>query len=302
LGFKGQYHPNQRGFDEFYGLLGGSRSYFPSPSPEKDVKHYKNIEKNGEHVKEDSVTYITDDFTNAALAFIERRKNDPFFMYLSYTAAHSPFEAKEEDLKEVSHIKDEKHRIIAAMVQSMDKNVGRVVALMKSLGLHENTMYVYLNDNGGIKESDNGKLKSNKGKLYEGGIKVPMFISYRPKIEPGQRYPHMVSALDLLPTSLAVAGQDSIEDERVVGKNLLHYLGTEEKPHERLLFKFWSQKAIRKGDYKLYLNGKTKTHELYNIQKDPYEKSDLLKSHPELAKALQQELDDWVGQLPEQMW
>jgi len=131
LGEPEQYHPLQRGFDEFYGFLGGSRSYWPIKSPGVGAAMMRNHQRLNE---EEQITYTTDNLTDAALDFIERHKDRPFFVYLSYNAVHTPMHAKEEDIEQCADISPQRRRIYAAMTRSMDQNVGRVTKAGHVLG------------------------------------------------------------------------------------------------------------------------------------------------------------------------
>jgi arylsulfatase A-like enzyme len=161
LGDGGPFHPNRRGFDHFCGMITGSHDYFPTAEKNQ-------LERNGAKLKEFSSPYLTTFFTDEALRFIKaERKEQPWFLFLSYNAPHTPMQATEEDLALYAHIKDKKRRTYAAMMHSLDQNVGRVLKHLEDSGERKNTLVVFLSDNGGAPDnaSWNGPLSSTKGTL-----------------------------------------------------------------------------------------------------------------------------------------
>ena len=310
LGSLDKYHPNNRGFDHFYGLLGGSRSYFDH-QVKKDTGPLKLLQRNGVTVDKPGQGYTTDILTDDALAFIDSNKHQPFMMYLSYNAVHSPMDAKAEDLAKVSaDISDPKRRKLAAMTHSLDANVGRVTAKLNTLGLTDNTLVVFLNDNGGATDnaSDNGSLRGTKGSTFEGGLRVPMALSWPGKIKAGSHYDERVISLDLLPTLLAATATPVIAGTaKMDGVDLLPYLSGDKSgaPHQSLFFKFYSGTAHIKDDWKW---GKMKVLDdkgnkvlktfLFNLKQDPGEQINLLDSHKDKAAELSGEWRQWHSQMP----
>ena len=171
LGEKEHNHPNNRGFDEFFGFIGGSRSYFPIENP----NHQQMLQHNGEKVKFDG--YLTDRLGDYSVDFIENNKEKPFMMYLAYNAVHTPMEAKEEDLKKY---KDHPRQKLAAMTWSVDQNIGKLTSKLRELQIDKNTLIFFLSDNGGAynNQSKNGILKGWKGNKFEGGHRVPFVLSW----------------------------------------------------------------------------------------------------------------------------
>ncbi|MCK5135884.1 MAG: sulfatase-like hydrolase/transferase [Bacteroidales bacterium] len=170
------HHPNNRGFDHFCGMLGGSHNYFPR-------KGKNEIERNGEKVHSFSSPYLTDFFTDEALMWIDARIH-PWFMFLSYNAPHTPMQATDEDLVACSHIQDEGRRTYAAMVYALDRGVGRIIQKLKDKGMYENTLIIFFSDNGGSTNnySWNGPFSGSKGNCREGGIRVPMIWQWPAQI------------------------------------------------------------------------------------------------------------------------
>ncbi len=182
MGITQPFHPNTRGFDDFYGFLGGGHMYFPeryrgiyerqSRTGKKYINEYVlPLEHNGKEVRE--TEYLTDAFSREAVRFIQGAAADsqPFFLHLAYNAPHTPLEAKEEDLKQYANITDKKRQIYAAMVHAVDRGVGEVVDTLKSTSEFDDTLIIFLSDNGGKTSSGatNRPLSKGKGSVYEGG-------------------------------------------------------------------------------------------------------------------------------------
>ena len=214
LGSDEGYRPNERGFDDFYGFLGGGHNYFPEQFKAAYARQKKNGNKviwdylhplthNGVDV--DETEYITDALSREASRFITdaSKKEDPFFLYLSYNAPHTPLEAKEEDLKLFQHIKDKKRRTYAAMVYAVDRGVKNIVENLKATGQYENTLIVFFSDNGGKLKAGatNYPLREGKGSACEGGYRTPMFFHWPNVVPAGQTFNHTISALDFSETA-----------------------------------------------------------------------------------------------------
>jgi arylsulfatase A-like enzyme len=312
LGELPKYHPNQRGFDEFYGFLGGSRSYWPLKNP----GHGTAIRRDQEAVDELSeITYLTDNFTDAAMDFIERNRAQPFFVYLSYNAVHGPFHAKEEDLEQCRKIEPKNRWMVSAMTKSMDDNIGRLLAQLDRLALTENTLIVFLNDNGGTQGTAhcNGSLRGFKGTYWEGGIRVPFIASWPAQLPKGKRFEHPVSALDLLPTCLAAGGGAMDPAWAMDGVNLLPYFRGQREgpPHKTLFWRFWRVAVAREGPWKLLRVAENPLKEnrrllaplmLINLEDDPGETTNLAGAFPEITQALLQKLEAWEESLAQPRW
>lgn len=174
-------HPNSRGFDEFYGFMAGSRSYFPIESPTKNNM----LQHNGTRVKFEG--YLTDVLGDQSLKYVEENKDQPFFMYLAYNAVHTPMEAKAEDLEKY---KNHPRKTLAAMTWSLDQNVGNLRDKLSKLGILDNTLIYFLSDNGGAHNNDSkmGPLKGWKGNKFEGGHRVPFVVSWHKAKWDGQGF------------------------------------------------------------------------------------------------------------------
>lgn len=313
LGLQPAFHPNERGFDHFCGMLSGGHTYFPKTDDNK-------LERNGNPLTEFSSAYLTTFFTDEALRFIDSAETDkPWFLFLSYNAPHTPMEATEEDLARYAHIEDQKRRTYAAMMHSLDANVGRVIAHLEQTGARETTLVVFLSDNGGATNNGswNGALSGAKGTLLEGGVRVPFFLSWPGTLPAGGTHEAPVSGLDLLPTFLAAADSKPLplrqplshEDPKNFrrgikaygaydGINLLPVLkGTGTAPERLLFWRLQGQAAVRKGPDKLI----TLTHrpaQLFRPGEDPGERSDRAGEDAATLAELFEELGRWQSLLP----
>jgi arylsulfatase A-like enzyme len=316
LGAAPQFHPQRRGFDEFFGFLGGGHSYFPGAGAP--------IYRGNEVVKEQA--YLTDAFAREAVAFIERHKERPFFLELAFNAVHTPMHATDDRLARFSSIKDERRRTYAAMLTALDEAVGRVLATLRTAGLEENTLIVFFSDNGGptmlgttINGSRNDPLRGSKRTTLEGGIHVPFAVQWKGTLPAGAVYTQPVIQLDVLPTALAAAGLDSSADSRLDGVNLLPFLKGQAKsaPHETLYWRLGAQSAVRHGDWKLVRYDQTldtpgatsvpghltvTPPRLYNLAQDPGEAHDLSASHAAKAAELLGLWTAWDAQLAQPLW
>lgn len=285
LGGSPIHHPLHRGFDEFYGFLHGTGYYTTRlGGPNGDFVRR-------EHEIVDEITYMTDDFSDAAIDFIERKKDEPFFLFISYNAPHGPFRAPQSAIDSVvlEPGVDESARIHVAMINVLDEGIGRVRAKLIELGLDENTMIIFTNDNGGhsLENGMNAPLRGKKGTHYEGGLRVPFIMSWPAALSPGQTFTKPISTLDVFATSIELAGATPAElNDPIDGKNLVNYLervdGTPadpSEPHEAL---FWRdgngwQWSVLKNGFKLKGGSNATVHptEMYNLSNDLSETTDL---------------------------
>lgn len=196
--------------------------------------------------------YMTDYLSDEACAFIRRHQDKPWFFFLSYNAPHTPMVAKPDKLAKYSHLSGTR-RVLAAMMDSMDEGIGKVVEEIRATGQAENTMVWFLSDNGGEtphNASLNGPLAGRKGHLFEGGIRVPFIVAFPGTLPAGKVVGEPVSALDILPTSMAMAGATSIP-AIYDGHNILPWLtGAAAAPDRDLFWSFWGNYALRDGDLK----------------------------------------------------
>lgn len=302
LGHQKQFRPTSRGFDEFYGFWSGSRSYFPLENPGE----MNAIRRGDEAISEaEEIKYTTDDLTTATLDFIQRNKDNPFFIYLAYNAVHGPMHAKEEHLKQLDYIPMRKRHIYAAMTVSLDENVGRLTQTLKNLGLEQDTLVIFINDNGGATSngSDNAQLRGMKGSKWEGGIRVPFAVKWPGVLPAGKTYEEPIISLDLLPTSLAAAGGTWNGEKELDGVNLLPYLKGEktDAPHEILFWRRGVAAAVRKGKWKLIRVTGNPTL-LFDLEKDVSETKNLADQYPQIVNELSDALADWEKELIPPKW
>jgi arylsulfatase A-like enzyme len=315
LGVAAKFHPLQRGFDEFFGFLGGAHTYFADKSA--------TILRGHESIKEKE--YLTDAFGREAVAFIDRNKAKPFFLYLSFNAVHTPMEADDARLKLFDKVENKTRRTYCAMLFAMDQAIGKVTAKLKDLGLEEDTLIFFFSDNGGptmpgttVNGSNNHPLRGSKRTTLEGGIRVPFVVAWKGKLPAGKTYDMPVIQLDVLPTALAAAGAPLDKSEKIDGVDLLPFLTGAQagRPHEVLFWRFGSQMAIREGDWMLVKydaaveGGKSDKKaapgvagpKLYNLADDIGQTKDLMASHAEKARVLQSRWDAWNRELAAPRW
>lgn len=319
LGSAPKFHPLERGFDEFFGFLGGAHPYFPGAANANPKKanaknaNRKNANRNNannsilrgrEAIEEPE--YLTDAFAREAVGYIDRHKSQPFFLYLPFNAVHNPQHAKPEHLERFASIADERRRTYAGMLTALDDAVGQVLDKLQAEQLTERTLVVFISDNGGppVNGSTNTPLSGQKATTWEGGIRVPFVLSWPGRVPAGKSYDEPVIQLDLLPTILAATGTAIDDSAKLDGVNLLPHITGEktEAPHKSLYWRFGEQIALRQGDWKLLkVRGDAKPR-LYNLKEDIGEKHDLAAENAELVSRLQDEWDAWNATLIAPKW
>ena len=302
LGNADRFYPNQRGFDYFYGLREGSRSYFYNPEREDKPTSNKRIEQNGQTVSFDG--YLTDVLGRQAARFIAEDSERPFFLFLSFTAPHGPMHATEDDLRRFAEIADKKRRTYAAMVWAMDRAIGRVLEQLEQSGRADDTLLWFLSDNGGATNngSVNLPLAGHKGIKFEGGIRVPFLLRWPKRFGEGRVYDRMVSSMDIFATSLAAAGGD-VRTADLDGENLVPYLTGEKSgnPHQELYWhKLWFS-AMRDGAWKL-IYVKDYGYALYDLSTDPNETSNRAGQDPRRVDSMKQRLNAWKAEMESPRW
>ncbi len=288
LGSADQFHPLARGFQEYFGFLGGAHPYFPG----KGVPILRG--KSDAMEKE----YLTDAFRREAIDFIDRHQKEPFCLCLTFNAVHKPLEATDKYLQRFPEIKDDMRRTYAAMMSAMDDAIGAVLAKLRTAGLEENTLIFFISDNGGpvgINGSSNHPLRGVKATTWEGGIRVPWLMQWKGHLPAGTTYDQPVIQLDILPTALAAVGADPPTDRPLDGVNLLPFVQGKERgaPHGALFWRFGNQNAIRMGDWVLVEAKGSKGKELYNLRTDISQSKDLAPTQPQYVRELQAAWDEW---------
>lgn len=322
LGGTARFHPLRRGFDEFFGFLHEGHYYVPPPwlnhttwlrrrtlpdgskgrwvsqdrqtiwsthmgGFEPDYDANNPILRNSQPVEEKQS--LTNAFTREAVDFIQRHKEQPFFLYLAYNAVHSPLQADNAYLKSFAHIDDVQRRIFAAMLSQLDDGVGRILETVKQEKLTERTLIVFLSDNGGPTReltSRNTPFRGEKGQLLEGGIRVPLIVSGPGLVSPGEDQ-RLVSSLDLFPTLLAIAGGKPAA--HLDGINLLPYLKdrSNEPIRTQLYWRMGARAAFRSGDWKILRDRQDSAWQLYHVANDLTESHDLSSTHAEKVRELE---------------
>lgn len=298
LGDKAQFHPLKRGFDEFWGYTGGGHDYFKY---EVDGKGYLTpIQCN--YKTPTPITYITDDKGTECVEFIQRHKEQPFFLFASFNAPHTPMQATEEDLALYQHIKDKRRRTYAAMIHRLDVNIGRIVAALEEEKLLKNTLIVFISDNGGPVDSNasiNAPYNGQKGILLDGGIHVPYIMCWHGIIKAGSIFKHPVSSLDIAPTFFELAGGSADANTEFDGVNLLPYIRGDinKEPHKDLKWRFTISAAIREGKWKL-IRLPDRIPMLFDLSSDVSEQINLALENPKITNELLKSLGEWDVSLP----
>ncbi|MHC4079924.1 MAG: sulfatase-like hydrolase/transferase, partial [Planctomycetota bacterium] len=245
--------------------------------------------------------YVTDAFGDEAVSFIDAHHADPnpFFLYLPFTAPHTPLQAKEQDLIQFPELSGDT-QIRAAMTLAMDRAIGKVLDALLSHGIDDNTIVVFTNDNGGKSPSDNSPFRGYKAQTWEGGIRVP-FVLRDPGLPGGVDYDRPVSVLDLTPTLLAAAGGDIPTTD---GVDLAPYLTGQMQgdPHETLFWRFTSKWAVRDGDWKLVESDEGVPMQLFDLASDPGETNDLAGLYGSVVDDLLRKLTLWETGLDKPRW
>lgn len=281
LGNRPDQHPLNKGFDEFLGIIGSTHPYYGEMDGNPVLRGY---------TPEPQDDYLTDVFAREAADFIHRHAADPFFIYFSTNAVHEPYQAKPETLATVSYIGDPQRRQFAGTLISVSQAVGTITAALQAEGLYDNTLIVMAGDNGAVHAGKTKPLRGRKGSLYEGGIRVPFFMSWPRMLLAGKIYTKPVSSLDLFPTFLAAAG--GVPLAGLEGVNLLPYLTSGAVQPDRYLY--WADQtksAVRLGRWKLKKTGTT--NELYNLAKDISEKKNVAAANPAIVAKLDRHRAAW---------
>tara|TARA_R110002049_G_scaffold247417_1_gene421638 strand:- start:11085 stop:12770 length:1686 start_codon:yes stop_codon:yes gene_type:complete len=332
------YQPKDHGFEPLAWFDGGGSAYFnwrkgwDNKSKVVFPKMPQEEWEIGNSGIDTGEAYLTDDLTQQALNYIEKRskiKDQPFFLYFSHFAVHSPYQAIEADIeyfksKKTKGWNGHKDPVYAAMIKSMDHSVGAILDKLKDTGLEDNTLVIFMSDNGGIDSkitpkgdgTDNRPFLGGKATLNEGGIRVPLVFRWKNKVKSGQWIDIPIDCTDIYPSILAAAGYNStaiMKSQNLDGQNLMpllqdtknkqqSYTKTEHYWHYPFNVIYNSpfdgypltpNSAIRDGDYKLIFDWYGRLY-LYDIEKDPYEKNNLVLELPELADNLFNKLTNWL--------
>ena len=299
LGDKTQNHPLKNGFDYFWGFISGARNYFYDPN-EEFRNSIRNVVENYTQTKFDG--YLTDVLGDRAIGFINKNheSNNPFFLFLSFNAPHTPMHAKDDVLEK---FKDNPRQVYASMMWSMDEAIGNVVEALKENNQYDNTIIYFLSDNGAAMSNDASPFpfKGWKGNQYEGGIKTPMIMTWKNKIKSNTQFDGFISALDIFKTSLEASNVNKEYMINADGKNIMNYLNDNNIKNENLFWRKDKMATVRSGDYKLIRLNDTSTV-LYNIKKNYFEDFDLKINKPQVHDSLLKLLSSWESTLIDPNW
>jgi arylsulfatase A-like enzyme len=315
LGHAAKFNPVNRGFQDYFGFLGGAHPYIAM------AKGHKGIFRGLKEVEEKE--YLTDAFDREALAFLDKHGKEPFFLYLAYNAVHGPLQATDKYLNRFPNIQDQKRKTYAGMLSAMDDSIGKVLAKLRDLNLEEDTLIFFISDNGGppVNASNNGPLRGYKATTWEGGIRVPFLIQWKGMLPANKTYDHPVIQLDILPTCLAACNADVKHKNKLDGVNLLPHLLDKKTaaPHAALYWRFGAQMAIRMGDWTLVKANEKKADGakgpnpkqgklslegamLFNLKEDLGQKTDLAAKNAAKVKELTAAWEQWNGELVAPAW
>ncbi|MCZ6672297.1 MAG: sulfatase-like hydrolase/transferase, partial [Verrucomicrobia bacterium] len=299
-----KWHPLSRGFDECYLFMGrGGHDYFKLRGVSGE--NYEPIYRNKTRLKDiEYEGYMTTRLTEEAVDFIDREKDNPFFLYLAYNAVHAPAQAPQKDIDHYKKLYpdiSEKRAILMAMLYHLDEGVGSVVNKLKDEKLWENTLLIFLTDNGGsgAMEANNGILRGFKQMVYEGGIRTPWVVSWPAKFKGGRTIDTPVISFDILPTVMDALNLKAPKKNPFDGKSLLPLINGETTEHHEVLH--WDIGApkhtwgVRQGDWKVW--GQKDVIELYNLADDPSESKDLASKYPDKVKELAQLHTVWKQEM-----
>ncbi|MEC9095015.1 MAG: sulfatase-like hydrolase/transferase [Planctomycetota bacterium] len=292
LGLTKEYHAMNRGFDEFYGFMGrGAHPYFDHSNMDHPI--YRGFNP----IKEEG--YLTTRITEEAVGFIKRHKEDPFFLYVAYNAVHSPPEAPKKDIKKVTG--NDTRDILMAMIKHLDQGVGEIVSSLKKNDIFDNTLLIFLTDNGGAAamNANNAPFRGFKQMDYEGGIHVPFIVSWPAQLKGGRKCDVPLWSIDLFATALDAAGLPLPTDKPLDGKSILPALkGETDKLHNELYWSSGGAKgkwAIRSGNWKLV--AEKERRELFDLEKDLGEMTNLAAKHPQVVFELTDKYNVWLDKM-----
>ncbi|MFN3912418.1 sulfatase-like hydrolase/transferase [Hyphomonas sp.] len=309
LGSKGEFTPNAQGFDE--SLLMTGLLHLPADDPEvvNARLDFDPIDKFLWARGDFQTTYnggapfapggyLADYWTDESLKVIEANKNQPFFLYLAHWGVHTPLQATKADYDAVGDIEPQHLRVYAAMLHALDRSVGRIVDKLEAEGLADNTMIVFSSDNGGAGyiglPGINDPYRGWKITLFEGGIRVPMFVSWPARIPAGTTIDTPVAHIDVMPTFAAAAGAPLPAGVEIDGRDLLPLAsgtGGLDRPDDAIFWQSGYYRVVRAGGWKLQVDGKQQKSWLFDLTNDPAEKTNIAQARPEKVAELQALLD-----------
>ncbi|MEN0019658.1 MAG: sulfatase-like hydrolase/transferase [Planctomycetota bacterium] len=312
LGEAPELVPTARGFDEFEGLVGGSRSFYAIESRDPIRSMQRRTPTTESKWFDEAGTdgfYVTDWTGDRSVDFISRHasSDDPYFLFASFTAPHTPMHAKADDLAKFSDVAPERRRIYAAMMLSLDEAVGDILDAVDASGEADDTIVMFFNDNGGATNngSDNGRYRGMKGSKWEGGVRVPAAIRWPSAFVAGADYHNIVSAMDFAATAIAAAGGPLEDAMPLDGLDLTPALSSDaaldEPIRDTLFWKRGPAGSVRSGPWKLIFTDATDPV-LYHIPADPSETIDLASEQSEVVERLMTQYESWVAEHVDAIW
>ena len=292
LGYLDKFSPNRHGFTEYYGILGGNADYFKHT----EAGGLPVLYHNGRQIEEEG--YATTLFANHAVDWLRQRTEKPFFLYVPFNAPHTPIQGPGDRNKEVTAENWNKgdRATYAQMVESMDEAVGRILAQIETMGATGNTLVVFHSDNGGTRLGRNAPFRGTKGRLFEGGIRVPGIVRWPAQIPAGVVSEQVNITMDLTPTFLSAAGINPPPRLTFDGMDLLPSLKGDVEPFYRNLYWRYKRldtrrKAVRYGDMK-YINDNGEEY-LFHLGEDKEERNNLKEELPSLLEEFKFQLELW---------
>jgi len=309
LGRSAESNPNAQGFDE--SLLMASGLFLPEDDPDVvnakldfdpiDTFLWARMQFAASFNSGDwfePAGYLTDYWTAESLKVIEANKNRPFFLYLAHWGVHTPLQATKADYEAVGDIEPHRLRVYAAMLHALDRSVGEITAKLEEEGLADNTIIVFSSDNGGAGyiglPEVNAPYRGWKITLFEGGIRVPMFLKWPARIAAGTQVDSPVAHIDVMPTLAAAAGAALPDGVEIDGRDMLPVAtgtGTISHPDDALFWQSGYYHVVRAGNWKLQVDGRQKKSWLFDLANDPTEQTNLVETHADKLAELQGLLD-----------
>ncbi len=292
LGYEEKFSASRHGFDEYFGILGGNADYFTHKEEDGTLTLYHNGKP------DDRKGYTTDLFAGEAIRWLKQRQRNPFFLYVPFTAPHTPIQDPDgfDPKTGTAPERQGDRRIYAKMVERVDARVGDILAQLRSMGAAENTIVIFMSDNGGDPNGRNDPMRGRKGTVWEGGIRVPCLMAWPGVLPEGKLTSQAGLTMDLAPTLLAATGARAPAGRKFDGVDLLPVLTGRRQPFPRTVF--WRskrgdrvRKAAREGDLKLVIDeGK---EELHDLAADQREEKNLLPGAEPAAARLRVKLAEW---------
>lgn len=314
--------PEAQGFNESLGIMQGASMFLPPNDPNVvnarldfdpiDRFLWANLQYAVDWSGADGSAhmrprgYVTDYFADEAVNAIEANRNRPFFLYLSFNSVHTPLQATREDYDALSAIPDHTQRVYGAMIRSLDRGVGRVMQALRDNGIDDNTIVIFVSDNGGAWYTGladiNAPFRGWKSTFFEGGIRTPYFVRWPGGLPSGRNIAGPATHMDIFATAAAAAGAP--QQPQADGVNLLPYLRGEVQgaPNQRIFWRSGPYRAVRDGDWKLQVSETPDRVWLFNLAQDPTEQHELSAQEPERVAAMRAMIEAQNANLPPPLW